>query len=266
MTLQEMIELAILDAMGLLDEEERLAFELAFRAAAPPVQAQVRREQPRLSRIESLLPQVAPPAELRAAVIEAVRREIATAQPASVNPAVLVASSMVRARAVSPIWRAAALGLAAASLILGITTFGFQARYDELGERLRSESTVNTLNTAYGTAFVQKMLFDRDTKRVVFKPQGQSRGMASLWIHPEMKEAMFFCQAIASQEGRTLKLAIVDENDHIVKDLATFTSSGELTPLRVTMSPNQTGHIAVVTSKKASFDSVLVRAELPGSL
>jgi len=50
MTLQEMIELAILDAMGLLDEEERLAFELAFRAAAPPVQAQVRREQTRPSR------------------------------------------------------------------------------------------------------------------------------------------------------------------------------------------------------------------------
>ena len=45
MTLQELIELAILDAMGLLDEEERLAFEVAFRASAPAVQAQVRRER-----------------------------------------------------------------------------------------------------------------------------------------------------------------------------------------------------------------------------
>jgi len=151
-------------------------------------------------------------------------------------------------------------------LILGITTFSFNAKFDELGERFQNEGVINSLNTTFGTSFVQKMLFDADTKRVVFKPQGQYKGVASIWINPELKEAMFLCQSMASQDGRTLKLAILDENDRVVKDLATFTSSGELTPLRVTMSPNQTGHIAVVTSKKSSFDSVLVRADLPGSL
>ena len=78
MSLQEMIEMAILDAMGLLDEREQSSFESAFRAASPSVQSQVRREQTRLSRIESLLPDVTPPSGLRAAVLTAVRAEMAT--------------------------------------------------------------------------------------------------------------------------------------------------------------------------------------------
>lgn len=80
MSLQELIELAILDAMGLLDEREQASFESAFRTASPSIQAQVRREQTRLSRIEALLPDVTPPAGLRAAVLAAVREQIATAQ------------------------------------------------------------------------------------------------------------------------------------------------------------------------------------------
>lgn len=54
MKTQELIELAVLDAMGLLDEQEREAFDAAFDAAAPAIQAQVRREQTRLSVSEHL--------------------------------------------------------------------------------------------------------------------------------------------------------------------------------------------------------------------
>src|SRR5882672_10291884 len=114
MNLQQMIELAVLDAMGLLDETEQGQFESAFRAAAPQVRAQVRREQTRLSVIEALLPDVEPPAGLRAAVLDAVRRQILAAGLGGRNGVAGVLPPMIRSRAVSPWWRAAALGMAAA--------------------------------------------------------------------------------------------------------------------------------------------------------
>src|SRR5688572_1624157 len=125
MTVQQLIELSILDAMGLLDEEERLQFESAFRSASPGVQAHVRREQTRLSRIESLLPEVEPPVGLRALVLEAVRAHMASEVTDDGLSSLVI--PMARSRSVSPLWRAGALGLAAASLMLGITTFLFQA-------------------------------------------------------------------------------------------------------------------------------------------
>ena len=76
MTTHELLELASLDAMGLLDPEEREAFELAFRAAAPALQAQIRREQLRLSYIDGILPVVEPPPGLRARVMAKVREAI----------------------------------------------------------------------------------------------------------------------------------------------------------------------------------------------
>lgn len=117
MSLQELIELAILDAMGLLDEREQSAFEAAFRVASPAIQAQVRREQTRLSRIEALLPDVTPPAGLRAAVLAVIRDEIAAGQKHVVGA---IAPTMYKSRGVSPVWRAAALGLAAAAVVLAL--------------------------------------------------------------------------------------------------------------------------------------------------
>src|SRR5215471_5879583 len=100
MNLQQLIELAVLDAMGLLDESEQSQFEGAFRAAAPQVQAQVRREQTRLSVIEALLPDVQPPAGLRAAVIEAVRAQML----AEADGVAGVLPPMIKSRRVSPWW------------------------------------------------------------------------------------------------------------------------------------------------------------------
>ena len=73
MMTHELMEMASLDAMGLLDPTERETFELAFQAADPALQAQIRREQLRFSRMDDMLPKVSPPLGLRARVIAAVR-------------------------------------------------------------------------------------------------------------------------------------------------------------------------------------------------
>src|SRR5690606_2614363 len=111
MTTQELIELALLDAYGLLDETERAAFDAAFMASPPSVRARVRRGQTRLAKSDWLLPDVPPPAGLRAAVIEAARRAMAEVggRERGVTHAAGRVPPMLPNRRVSPLWRAASL-------------------------------------------------------------------------------------------------------------------------------------------------------------
>jgi anti-sigma-K factor RskA len=263
MTVQELIELSILDAMALLDEDEHVQFEVAFRAAAPAVQAQVRREQTRLSNIESLLPQVEAPAGLRALVLEAVRTQMAlSGRDAAV--AGVITPPMSRARGVSPLWRAGSLGMAAAAIVFGITTFLFNARYDELTKQLRDDALVSQLQGQFGASFVRDVLFDADTTRVVIQPVAAGfKGEASLFVNPDWKSAKFFCRAMTSPEGRNYKLAIVDEHDQVVEVLKQFTSNGGLLPLEVTIDPAKATRVAVLTSTDdPGRDTVLARGEM----
>jgi anti-sigma-K factor RskA len=265
MNLQEMIELSILDAMGLLDDEERVAFEVAFRTSNPGVQAQVRREQTRLASIENFLPDVTPPAGLRAAVVEAVRREIATSNASSTNPALMVARSMVKPRAVSPLWRASAMALAAAALVFGITTVYFENLLTDFANKFHNDELLAAVDKEFGANFVNTVLFDRDTHRVVLTPAKSVKGEASLFVNSEKGEGQFFCRAIATPVGKTFKLAIIDpKTGEIVKELVTFTSNGSLTPVKVRLSPDEHGRIALVTTSGGpDFDTVLAGGDLP---
>lgn len=149
MTLHELLEHAVLDAYGLLDEEQRLAFERAFRAAPRSVQLQVRREQERVAGFESSLSSESPAPELKERVIAAVRAEI-EAERANSELAALALhggdlSGQVEAmgrRYVSGWWQTAAIALLAVSTVLG-TIVGFNFKADET--RIR-ESVVNLLN------------------------------------------------------------------------------------------------------------------------
>jgi hypothetical protein len=269
MTVQELIELSILDAMALLDEEEHVQFELALRAATPAIQAQVRREQTRLSRIESLLPDVEPPAGLRALVLEAVRAQMAMSGREH-EMAGIITPPMARSRAVSPLWRAAALGLAAAAVVFGITTYQFRAEYDHLTAQIQGDQLISQLQSRFGASFVRDVLFNPDTQRVVLRGQDSAfRGEASVFVNPEWKSAKFFCRALTTPEGRNYKLAILDDNDRVVEVLQTFTSDGGLMPLDVPLDPTRAVRLAVLgAGERPGVESVLAKAEIarqPGS-
>ena len=260
MSLQEMIEMAILDAMGLLDEREQAAFEAAFRIASPAVQAQVRREQTRLSRIEALLPDVTPPAGLRAAVLEAVRTQIAELQKSDKS---LLMPTMLKSRGVTPLWRAAALGLAAAAVVLGVTTFQWMRQNDRLREIIRDDGLLSQMQQNLGAAYVEDVLFSQDTKRVLIKPVAAGfSGEASIFINPEWKSAKFFGQAITTPEGQNFRLAIIDDKDQVVQVLDTISSDGRLFSKNVSLAANLTGKIAIVASGPAEAPVILGKADL----
>jgi anti-sigma-K factor RskA len=264
MNLQELIELAILDAMGLLDEDERDLFESAYRAASPAVQAQVRREQTRLARIEALLPNVTPPAGLRAAVIEAVRREILTSQ---LDPEVAgtIVPEMIKSRGVSPLWRAASVGLAAAAVIMAFATIMIQSGYKELTRALQDDSLLAAIQKqAEGS--VRDMIFNRDTQRVVFHPVAAGfKGEASVFLSPDWEKARFFFEGIKTPDGQPLRLAIVDADDNVVSVLAEITSEGKLEHKAVELRPNVKTRLAIFSpDRNGKKGEIVERGEIPG--
>ncbi len=120
MTTRELIEHASLDALGLLDESERAAFEAAFQGASPEVQALVRREQKRFADAEALLPDVAPPPGLKYKVLAAMREAIAgISAPVPEDAGVLARIGGSSWWNSASLWRAACIGFATASVVLG---------------------------------------------------------------------------------------------------------------------------------------------------
>lgn len=261
MNLQQMIESAILDAMGLLDDSEREQFERAFRAATPVIQSQIRREQTRLSQIEALLPDVTAPAGLRAAVVDAVRRQIEAGEAVSGE---FVAPELLISNRVSPWWRTGALAMAAASVVLGFATIRFASSAQDLSARMRNDGLMAEVAGKVGPAYVRDVLFNRDTKRVVFSPATTGfRGQASLFVSPEWDEARFFYNGLKTTNGRVYKLAIVDENDHVVNIIKTITPEDGLQGVAVALDAHSRGRVAILAADGDGAEAVVGRGDLP---
>ncbi len=107
MTRDELLELAPLDALGLLDEYDALLFSRGFHAAPERVRTEVRALQAAVAADEILLPDVMPPAGMRSRVVEAIRREAEEA----VDLAPLATIGRARPRAAATLDRPAAAGI-----------------------------------------------------------------------------------------------------------------------------------------------------------
>src|SRR5262249_53868009 len=134
MKTQELLELAALDALGLLDENERETFDRAFRAAPPALQAQIRREQTRIAGDDWLLPKVQRPIGLRARVLAAWREAVSAVSNRGRARRLVGSLALLPSRGVSPFWRAGAIGCAAATITMGVALFWVQSEYHRFGD------------------------------------------------------------------------------------------------------------------------------------
>lgn len=198
---QDLLEMASLDAMGLLDIEERESFERAFRAASPAVQAQVRREQLRLSRLDDVLPAVDPPIGLRARVLSAVRDAISTVSPIKINQA---APSLRPTTGVHRFWRAAAMGTIAATMVFGFFALRVHSDYQALQDTMSANSTSDMFMREFGPWF-DGALFDPSTKVLAFNPDAGAvngrAGKAVLLIDPANGKAQLLVKNLPATEG-----------------------------------------------------------------
>ncbi len=239
MTIQELIENAVLDALGLLEPDEQAAFDRAFDAASPHVQAQVRREQARLAQLDRLLPDVEPPASLRAEVLGRLREEIAAEylrRQEHRGPVLEILPS----RKVSPIWRATAIGSLAAAIVFGVSVMQMSWQYDGLRKAIAKNQLLEEITQQFGSRYVRDVLFDTDTRRLVLaSTQSDFHGEAALFFNPGWEAAQLYCAQLASRDGQRYRLAIVDENDRVVRELLAFEASGGLDAESVKINPEE---------------------------
>jgi hypothetical protein len=166
MTPRDLLDLAALDALGLLDEEGRAEFEAGFASASPEIQAAVRRAQLRATRIEDLLPQVEPPPGLKARVLSAMRTAIAAVAleaAAKEGPAVVgringKSSSMLRLLNSAFVWRAACLGFATATIVLGAFHNIIRQELVEVRDRMQTEVYATEFRDYFGPSFATAMM------------------------------------------------------------------------------------------------------------
>src|SRR5262245_51548696 len=173
MKTQELLELAALDALGLLDEAERDAFDRAFRAAPPALQAQIRREQTRIAGDDSLLPKIEPPMGLKARVLAAWREAVEAVSNRSPARRLVGALTLMPSRGVSPLWRAGAIGCAAASIVLGVAMLNIKGQIAEISNLSAQMSVQEYFATEFGPRF-ETVATRPTTKHVQFDPSSSA--------------------------------------------------------------------------------------------
>jgi hypothetical protein len=230
MNAHELLETANLDAMGLLDPEEREAFERALRAAPPALQAQVRREQLRLASMDDLLPRAELPIGLKARVMAAVReamQQVARREsPAGVAG---VIGTLRPATGVHRLWRTGAIAAMAACLTLGFVSLQIRASVSEMEQVARNSVVSSYMQAEFGRQFASAF-FSADTRFVKFTPEaaadaGPGRASkATLLFDPSTRTARLFCMDLPVGE-REFEVVVVDRNGNQERAVLTFRPS-----------------------------------------
>jgi hypothetical protein len=218
---RDLIELAQLDALGLLDEAERQAFEKAFRAAPASIQMLVREGQARAADIDAWLPDTQPQASLRQRVLAAVA---AAVRSDSRQPEVAgrLAPPIARSTTVAPFWRATAIGSMAAALLFGVVTLKLYTDFQNVNSTLKANAVADMFVKEFGPKFEQAFTSEK-TKFVQFAASSGGRGSAVMLMDEGAATAQFFAKDLPAVEGG-YTLALVDAQGNVVKTIARLNS------------------------------------------
>ena len=224
MKTNELLELASLDAMGLLDPDERDAFERAFESAPPAVQAQVRREQTRLAAFDSVLPQVDPPLGLKAKVLAALRDAM---EAVSNRPRADVIASIRAPRGVNPLWRVGAIAAAAAAVALAISTLELTREYDDITATAVSNAAIDTMRERFEPGFDRVLLSDQTVIVQLKSDQAsdaqRSRPSGVLLVDSKTRTGRLIAQGLSSTDE--YELVLINKDGRQIKTALSFRGS-----------------------------------------
>jgi hypothetical protein len=249
MTVRELLENAHLDALGLLDEDERLAFEKAFRAAPPAVRAHVRDEQGRWARMESSLPRLEPGDDLRERVLNAIASEIELEAASELAHRPADHSSLVgeteapKRRTVPAIWQGFAIAAFSAAVLLGGAFFSLLRSYSEIENRSRGTASIEmALSLTNNGERMQDILLDPASVRQAFSPAADVKASATLWSHPDWNNAgILIVQGLATAQAPVYRLIATDESGLQTTLVAEFRPIGSIERLDVNLASLSSG-------------------------
>jgi hypothetical protein len=237
MNMIDLIELAVLDALGMLDAEESAEFDAAFRAAPPATQDRVLAEQARLANLERLLPEVSPAPEMRDRVIAAIREAMlaqAVAKASEVEDDDTL--SIHQSRGVARSWRIGAIAAAAAAVAFGVAFGHLTLRYQELNDRIEGKLTLDNAVAAYGSEAREFLIRPDTATNVYFTPLDPASTVAVTLQHLDLAEkqvAFLNCEFLPTEPNVEYALVVLDANDRIGRTIRQFASAGPLTTQRI---------------------------------
>jgi len=258
MNTRELLEMASLDALGLLDDDERRSFECAFRDAPSTIRSEIRREQERLACDESLLPQVEPPASLRVRVMGAVRDAMRAVQAPAAHSEVIARINpgawSWRGR-VSPVWRAACIGFATATVVLLTAGFQLQREWSSANAASTDGAIAEMITKQIGARFVDVLLSDTSQKVALHAADKDLAGEATILIDPESSTAFLVVRDLPAIQGR-YRLVAMDDAGHAGPSITDFVSNGGLVgrPLRLESKQTNSPFAIVRTSARGEIE------------
>lgn len=272
-TTQDLIENTMLHALGLLDDDEREAHEQAMLRAPETTRALVLEEARRMADLGDLLPSDEPDPAMRELVIAAVRAAIREEEneqrlTAGVNGSAVagrithesaaraqkVAQPVVpRGRRVHRAWRAASIGLGAATIALTVVSMNHYQTY-------QSTMPAGAFGSAYdnlGGRYYDDMIYDEQTRRVslVSASESSSAMGAAVWYNPDWEKPRLHIKNLRTEPDKPYRLVVLDADGNIVREVMSFVSSGERENFEVDLNLNSESKLAIYESVESDVSA-----------
>lgn len=235
MKTHELLEQAHLDALGLLDDAEQKAFESAFASAPKAVQQQVRAEQTRWATTHANFSSAVPSASLRSKVIDRVMSEVHAESESRGVLATLSAPSLqdratLVGNRVSPMWRAFALGFAAAAMVAIVGVMWVINAHRQMEDTLGSDARFAQLIGTFGSK-VEQIAFDPTTERSLFVPTAAAKnakfsGLAAMFMATGASEGRMIYKGLISDHATEIRVVLLDASGEVANELKTIVSDG----------------------------------------
>ncbi len=238
MTRQELLELAALDALGLLDRYEAALYTRSFHYASAPVQDEIVRLQAEIVSDESLLPEEEPDGSLRERVLrkvaEAIEREASEFAPLATigrrrrhGPG--ESDGRLAFGASGQFWRAAAFVMAGAVVVLAYFSTEANRSSNEIA-RLALTSDTEQLAVVLGPMGRDFVL--GDSEKIALRPANGGKVVGAVYVNETTKLAFVFFDGLPRTTGDDYTLHVVLE-DGTTEKLQAFRSSGTFSGFRV---------------------------------
>lgn len=269
MEYQELLETAALDVLGVLDAEESARFDSAFACASPEVRSRVRLEQARLADLGELLPDVRPPADLRARVIGAVSAaavggsaavdsdalddggpRLASDFEAEIRSLTRSGLGVVGRIGVTPVWRAAAIALGAATIGLASGVFTLTRQMQSISDEIATNGQIDeTLRLGGGFA---RLLLSPDAVHAGFVAEpGMGECQAMVLFDRLSGDATLVYQRLPAST-RPYALVVLNEDGSFGETITTLMSRDGRASTDFSLGRDVPERIAIVSAPDAS--------------
>lgn len=239
MTRQELLELAALDALGLLDRYEAALYTRSFHYASAPVQDEIVRLQAEIVSDESLLPLDEPDGSLRERVLrkvaEAIEREASEFAPLATigrrrHSGPGETGGRLAFGASGQFWRAAAFVMTGAVVVLAYFSSEANRSSNEIA-RLALMSDTEQLAVVLGP--MGRGFVIGDSQKIALRPEKAGDNFAgAVYVNETTNLAFVFFDGLKRTNNDDYTLRVVLEDD-TTKNLQAFRSSGIFSGFRV---------------------------------